>query len=64
MHHSCPHRSVQYYVRDWGHLRSMWFVNISNTILWFTYTKALFNTGIAKIGNKALTFKASFDRVV
>ena len=33
------------------------YVNVSNTVLWFTYTKALFNTGVAKVANKAMTFK-------
>jgi hypothetical protein len=34
------------------------YVNISNTVLWFTQTKALFNTLLALVSNKALTFKA------
>ena len=33
------------------------FVNMSNVVLWFTYTKAFFNTLLARAGFKAMTFK-------
>ena len=36
-------------------------MNVSNTVLWFTYTKALFNTGVAKVANKAMTFKVRHE---
>jgi hypothetical protein len=31
--------ALQFYVHKWAHLKLMWFVAVSNTVLWFTYTK-------------------------
>ncbi|GFH10739.1 uncharacterized protein HaLaN_06107 [Haematococcus lacustris] len=41
------------------HLKLMWFVNVSNTVLWFTFTKAFVNTMAAKMGFKAIMFKVT-----
>ena len=35
------------------------YVNVSNYVLWFTYTKAFINTVIARISNKTMTFKVT-----
>ncbi|KAJ9506848.1 hypothetical protein QJQ45_020227, partial [Haematococcus lacustris] len=51
--------SLQYYVHTFKHLKLMWFVNVSNTVLWFTFTKAFVNTMAAKLGFKAIMFKVT-----
>ncbi|KAJ9523924.1 hypothetical protein QJQ45_022417 [Haematococcus lacustris] len=51
--------SLQYYVHTLKHLKLMWFVNVSNTVLWFTFTKAFVNTMAAKMGFKAIMFKVT-----
>ncbi|KAJ9528567.1 hypothetical protein QJQ45_020457, partial [Haematococcus lacustris] len=51
--------SLQYYVHTLKHLKLMWFVNVSNTVLWFTFTKAFVNTMAAKLGFKAIMFKVT-----
>ncbi|GFH21739.1 uncharacterized protein HaLaN_19101, partial [Haematococcus lacustris] len=51
--------SLQFYVHTLKHLKLMWFVNVSNTVLWFTFTKAFVNTMIAKMGFKAIMFKVT-----
>ena len=51
--------SIQYYMKSWSHAKLLWFVNISNTVLAFTYMKALFNTTLARLGFKVTIFKAT-----
>jgi hypothetical protein len=43
-------QAVQNYCTNWSHVKLMWYVNISNTVLWFTYVKAFFNTLLLKVG--------------
>eukprot|EP00955_Chlamydomonas_euryale_P087768 364323-Chlamydomonas_euryale.AAC.17 len=50
---------IQNYCTSWSHVKLMWYVNVSNTVLWFTYVKAFFNTLLLKIGAKVATFKAT-----
>ncbi|KAG1672206.1 hypothetical protein FOA52_002907 [Chlamydomonas sp. UWO 241] len=52
-------QSVQGYCTSWSHVKLMWYVNVSNTVLWFTYVKAFFNTLALKIGMKIATFKVT-----
>lgn len=55
---------MQNYVREVKHLRLLWFAQQSNYILWFTYTKACFNTMLAVIGLKNVMFKSTDKGVV
>jgi hypothetical protein len=49
--------------RDFAHLRSLWYVNVSQTVLWFTYCKAVFNTLLSQLNMKVLAFKATVKKV-
>lgn len=51
--------SIQYYVRSLDHLIDMWLVNVSNTVLWMTYSKAFFNTLVAALRGKTMSFKVT-----
>ncbi|KAG1680163.1 hypothetical protein FOA52_000276 [Chlamydomonas sp. UWO 241] len=51
--------SIQFFVRSFLDLKLLWYANISNTVLWFTQTKAFFNTILARMGFKLMVFKAT-----
>ena len=46
------------YVRKFAHLRPLWFANVANNILWFTFVKACWRAMGAACG-KSLTFKTT-----
>lgn len=46
------------YVRKLSHLRPLWFANVANNILWFTFVKACWRAAGAACG-KSLTFKTT-----
>ena len=46
------------YVRKLSHLRPLWFANVANNILWFTFVKACWRAVGAACG-KTLTFKTT-----
>ena len=46
------------FVRKLSHLRPLWFANVSNSILWFTFVKACWRALGAAFG-KTLTFKTT-----
>jgi hypothetical protein len=48
---------LQSYCRNLKHLQSLWWCQISNTVLWFTYAKAVVNTVFAQMGLKQTMFK-------
>ena len=50
---------IQHYCTRLDHLRLMYYVQVSNTVLWFTYCKAFFNTLLGKVGFKATAFKVT-----
>lgn len=41
------------------HLESLWFANIANQLLWWSYVKACWRTIITKIMGSTITFKAT-----
>ncbi|KAG1680162.1 hypothetical protein FOA52_000275 [Chlamydomonas sp. UWO 241] len=51
--------SIQFFARSFLDLKLLWYANISNTVLWFTQTKAFFNTILARMGFKLMVFKAT-----
>lgn len=55
---------VQTYFHQLAHIKSLWFANISNTVLWFTYTKAVINVLLSKFGLKGgVGFKVTEKKV-
>ena len=50
-----------YFCDSWGLLRALWFGSCATHILWFTYLKALWNTGLCAAGLKK---KARFKTTV
>jgi cellulose synthase/poly-beta-1,6-N-acetylglucosamine synthase-like glycosyltransferase len=50
--------AVLYYVRDWKHLGPLWFSNIANQIMWFTYVKAFWR-GIVSAFGTTISFKTT-----
>ncbi|KAL6757888.1 nucleotide-diphospho-sugar transferase [Haematococcus lacustris] len=52
-------QTIQNYSYQWGDWQLMWWANISNTVLWFTYTKALINSVLSLVGAKTIAFKVT-----
>jgi hypothetical protein len=51
---------VLQYARRWDHLKPVWFCIVSCHLLWFTFTKAVFNVAIiAPLTGKMLGFKVT-----
>ncbi|KAF6266301.1 glycosyltransferase like family 2-domain-containing protein [Scenedesmus sp. NREL 46B-D3] len=51
---------VTMYARRWDHLKPVWFCIVSCHLLWFTFTKAVFNVAIiAPLTGKMLGFKVT-----
>ncbi len=50
---------IQNYAYSWGDWKLMWFANISNVVLWFTYVKAFINVMLSKMGMKTVAFKVT-----
>ena len=46
------------YVRKMKHLKPLWFSNIANQIMWWTYVKAFWRGLVAAFGTK-ITFKTT-----
>ena len=58
----CPAASGTPDSRWWygcRHLESLWFANIANQLLWWSYVKACWRTIITKIMGSTITFKAT-----
>jgi endoglucanase len=53
----CP-LQVLYYVRNRKHIGPLWFSNIANQIMWFTYVKALWRGLVSAFGTK-ISFKTT-----
>jgi cellulose synthase/poly-beta-1,6-N-acetylglucosamine synthase-like glycosyltransferase len=50
---------VQYYVRHPNHMEALWFANVANQLLWWTYIKACWRALTAKLCFSTITFKAT-----
>jgi hypothetical protein len=48
---------LQSYCKNLTHLKSIWFMQLSNIVMWFTFTKAVANTLLSILGLKKLGFK-------
>jgi hypothetical protein len=53
----CP--QVLYYVRSPKHLEALWFANVGNQVLWWTYVKACWRAVGSIIAKKGITFKTT-----
>ena len=53
------YRQVLYYVRTPKHLEALWFANVGNQILWWTYVKACWRAVGSMIAKKGITFKTT-----
>lgn len=42
-----------YHCSSWGLLRALWFGSVATHVLWFTYAKAVWNTGLWAAGLKS-----------
>ncbi|KAK9842280.1 hypothetical protein WJX81_004432 [Elliptochloris bilobata] len=51
--------AVLYYVRSPKHLEALWFSNIANTLMWFTYVKALYSALSSVTLGKTIQFKTT-----
>lgn len=40
-------------------MKNLWFANLSNSVLWFTFVKAIINTTFVQLELKTTTFKAT-----
>jgi hypothetical protein len=49
---------VLLYVTKWAHLEPLWFSNVGNQIMWFTYVKA-FVRGVSSATGAKITFKTT-----
>jgi hypothetical protein len=47
------------YCTNWRHLKPLWFCIVSCHLLWFTFTKAMFNVLFKKITKKRVVFKST-----
>ena len=50
---------VLYYVRSPKHLEALWFANVGNQVLWWTYVKACWRAVGSIIAKKGITFKTT-----
>ncbi|KAK9823799.1 hypothetical protein WJX72_005584 [[Myrmecia] bisecta] len=50
---------VLYYVRTPRHFEALWFANVANQLLWWTYVKACWRAFTSKICLQSITFKAT-----
>lgn len=41
-----------YHCGSWSLLRALWFGSVATHVLWFTYAKAVWNTGLWAVGLK------------
>lgn len=56
---SMPWPQVLYYVRSPKHLEALWFANVGNQVLWWTYVKACWRAVGSIIAKKGITFKTT-----
>ena len=54
-----PWPQVLYYVRSPKHLEALWFANVGNQVLWWTYVKACWRAVGSIIAKKGITFKTT-----
>ncbi|CAL8470908.1 g10450 [Coccomyxa elongata] len=49
---------VLYYVRSWYHVEALWFANVANQLMWWTYVKALWRA-VNSICGSTIKFKTT-----
>jgi len=50
---------VMYYTRSFGHLKSMWFAAVANSILWWAFLKAMYRATIGRWFAGTIVFKVT-----
>ncbi len=50
---------VLYYVRSSKHMEALWFANVGNSVLWWTYVKACWRAVGSVLTKKGITFKTT-----
>ena len=47
------------YVRRFKHITPLWFANVANNILWWTFVKACWRAAGSMMANRGITFKTT-----
>ncbi len=50
---------VLYYTRSPKHIEALWFANVGNQVLWWTYVKACWRAVGSILSKKGITFKTT-----
>ena len=50
---------LMYYTRSLGHLKSMWFASVANSILWFAFLKAMYRATVGRWLSGTIVFKVT-----
>jgi len=50
---------VLYYCRSFKHIEALWFANVGNQVLWWTYVKACWRAAGSACAGKGITFKTT-----
>jgi hypothetical protein len=50
---------LMYYTRALGHLKSMWFASVSNSILWWAFLKAMYRATVGRWLSGTIVFKVT-----
>ena len=48
-----------YYCRSFKHIEALWFANVGNQVLWWTYVKACWRAAGSACAGKGITFKTT-----
>ena len=48
-----------YYCRSVKHIEALWFANVGNQVLWWTYVKACWRAAGSACAGKGITFKTT-----
>lgn len=55
----CAQYAVLNYVRRFKHITPLWFANVANNILWWTFVKACWRAAGSMMANRGITFKTT-----
>ena len=51
--------AVLNYVRQFKHITPLWFANVANNILWWTFVKACWRAAGSMMADRGITFKTT-----
>ncbi len=55
----CAQYAVLNYVRRFKHITPLWFANVANNILWWTFVKACWRAAGSMMADRGITFKTT-----